>query len=177
MSPDGEFLDARTVRFERLLPGPIELVWDFLTQPKHLATWLAEADFDTRPGGAVELRFTLSVAPEDAGVTCKGVVRRCEPPRHLSFTWREGGSGAPELGPESEVSFDLAPQGGEVLLVLTHRRLPSDELPGFGGGWHAHLDYLAARMSGAAVEPYVPLFQRLRPLYVAKIAAGKERSA
>ena len=41
-------------------------------------------------------------------------VTRCDPPRVLSYTW----------GEHSEVTFELSPQGDDVLLVLTHRRLP-----------------------------------------------------
>lgn len=32
-----------TVRFERLLPGPIERVWSYLTEGSLLTTWLAES--------------------------------------------------------------------------------------------------------------------------------------
>jgi hypothetical protein len=34
---------AQSVRFERLLPGPIERVWDYLTKPDLQRTWLAES--------------------------------------------------------------------------------------------------------------------------------------
>lgn len=41
-------IDPQTVRFERLLPGPIERVWEYLTKPDLQKSWLAEsaADFD-----------------------------------------------------------------------------------------------------------------------------------
>ena len=32
MNDYGELLDENTVRFERLLPGPIERVWSYLTE-------------------------------------------------------------------------------------------------------------------------------------------------
>jgi hypothetical protein len=34
---------SQSVRFERLLPGPIERVWDYLTKPDLQRTWLAES--------------------------------------------------------------------------------------------------------------------------------------
>jgi uncharacterized protein YndB with AHSA1/START domain len=40
MADLGQVIDGDAVRFERLLPGLIERVWDFLTKPEHLATWL-----------------------------------------------------------------------------------------------------------------------------------------
>ena len=48
---DGEILDAGTIRFERLLPGPIERVWAFLTESEKRKLWLAAGDFELRPGG------------------------------------------------------------------------------------------------------------------------------
>ena len=32
MSGHGELLDENTVRFERLLPGPIDRIWQYLTE-------------------------------------------------------------------------------------------------------------------------------------------------
>lgn len=81
------------------------------------------------PGGRVELHFRhADLSPEAEGVPSKykscedgagftGWVRRCEPPRLLSHTWAE------RPGKDSEVTFELTPQGEEVLLVLTHRGL------------------------------------------------------
>ena len=53
---NGTLVDSTTVRFERLLPGPIERVWDHLTRPELLSTWLCKtASMDVRSGGRVEL--------------------------------------------------------------------------------------------------------------------------
>ena len=41
MSHYGERIGKTTVRFERLLPGPIERVWEYLTDSDRRATWLA----------------------------------------------------------------------------------------------------------------------------------------
>jgi hypothetical protein len=53
-----------TVEMERLLPGPIEQVWDYLTKPELLATWLGDAN----PGTNHE-------------------IKRCEPPAMLEYAW------------------------------------------------------------------------------------------
>ena len=45
------------VRIERLRPGPIERVWDYLVDPRLRATWLAAGAFEPRVGGTVELAF------------------------------------------------------------------------------------------------------------------------
>lgn len=41
MSDYGEVVEPGTVRIERLLPGPIERVWAYLTDVDKRATWLA----------------------------------------------------------------------------------------------------------------------------------------
>ena len=38
---EGEIIDTQTVRFERLLPGPIERVWAYLTESEKRRKWLA----------------------------------------------------------------------------------------------------------------------------------------
>ena len=44
MNRYGERIDASTVRFERLLPGPIERVWEYLSNGTKRATWFAGGD-------------------------------------------------------------------------------------------------------------------------------------
>jgi len=41
MSEFGVLTEARTIRFQRLLPGPIERVWAFLTESDKRGRWLA----------------------------------------------------------------------------------------------------------------------------------------
>jgi hypothetical protein len=81
---------AGSVRFERLLPGPIEHVWDYLTKPDLQRTWLAESAADI-----------CDVTP-------------CQPLRSLEYSMRDS----------SVVSLELESRGSNVLLILTHRRLP-----------------------------------------------------
>ncbi len=72
MSDLGTIVDPHTIRFVRDLLGPIGLVWDHLTKPELLATWLARGEFDPRVGvGLLELRFDVDEVPE----TCNGGCR------------------------------------------------------------------------------------------------------
>ena len=41
-------MTATTVEMERLLPGPIERVWEHLTQPELLASWLGDTNREIR---------------------------------------------------------------------------------------------------------------------------------
>ena len=54
MNDYGTITEAGTVRLERLLPGPIERVWAYLTESDKRAKWLAYGDMDLRPGGEME---------------------------------------------------------------------------------------------------------------------------
>lgn len=178
MNDFGTVLDAATVRFERLLPGPIERVWAYLTESDKRAKWLAAGPMDLTPGGRVELTFRnseLSGAWEPApdkykdhenGVGFTARILRCEPPRLLSHSW--GGN----PGEESEVTYELFPRGDEVLLVLTHRRLSSrDGLLSVSGGWHTHLDILRDLLNGEAPKPFWSTHARLESEYERRLGA------
>jgi uncharacterized protein YndB with AHSA1/START domain len=148
MSDLGTIVDATTVRFERLLPGPVERVWAYLTESQRLATWLGAGTIDLRAGG--EVCFELIDHPR-----ALGNVVRCEPPRVLSYTW----SG------ESVVTFALEPRGGWVLLTFTHEHLPVDDLNRIAAGWHALLAGLAAHLNGEEPRPSMAVFDEVRASY------------
>ena len=97
-------------RIERVLPGPIEKVWEHLTDPRRVRGWLGNditSDDDDVPssvGAAVTLRL------ED-GEVVKGTVERREPPHVIAYRWAEG-----------SLSFELVPRGEDVVLVLTRTK-------------------------------------------------------
>lgn len=175
LQADGEVIDTHTVRFQRLLPGPIERVWAYLTESEKRKLWLAAGEFDLRPGGKTTLFFqhkNLSAKsgtpPEqyrkmdEEGGGFDGKVLRCEPPRLLVITWGEKQS--------SEVTFELTPQhDGQVLLTLTHRRLGKDEMLLVGPGWHTHLDILSDRLSGREPENFWAAFEQWKAHYENKL--------
>ena len=174
----GVVTEAGTVRFERLLPGPIERVWAYLTDSEKRGTWLATGLLEQRVGGKVELRFhhvDLSPVKEETparykemecGVTTTGQVTRCDPPRLLSFTW----GGLPAKG--SETTFELTPRGDKVLLALTHRRLANRaDMLSVSGGWHTHLAILADNLNGVTPRPFWSTHTRLAAEYERLIAA------
>src|SRR5882757_8162576 len=111
MNNDGQFGKVPMVRFERLLPGPIERVWEFLVDTNRLSGWFGEGTIEPRVGGAVRIM----------GGNIRGVVTRWTPPRRLTYTWNVFAPGENESSyPESYVNFELEPRGDEVLLILTH---------------------------------------------------------
>jgi uncharacterized protein YndB with AHSA1/START domain len=176
MSDHGVIVDSGTVRFERLLPGPIERVWSYLTESEKRQTWLAAGEMELRVGGRVEHVFDnarLSVEgdgppPKYAEHTgesrMRGTITAYDPPRLLAYTWNEAGDD------ESEVTFELTPRGSKVLLALTHRRLGDrDAVVSVSGGWHAHLGILAERLAGQEPASFWSTHTRLEAEYEERI--------
>ncbi|WP_158046393.1 SRPBCC family protein [Skermanella pratensis] len=172
--PDGmgTVVEPGAIRFERLLPGPIERVWAYLTESEKRGQWLASGEMEPRAGSAFSLHFDNSgLSPQrvptperfrryDTGITTSHEVTRCEPPHVLAFTWG-GGTEEP-----SEVTFELAREGEGVRLVLTHRRLPdAPSLTNVGAGWHSHLAILADKLSGRTPPSFWTLFDKLEAVY------------
>ncbi len=176
MSNYGVVTEAGTVRLERLLPGPIERLWAYLTEPEKRAKWLAGGPMELRVGGAVELRFhhadlsAEKAVPErykkmERGHTMSGRVTRCEPPRLLSYTWGDTSEEA------QEVTFELAPRGADVLLVVTHRRLPDRKgMVSVASGWDAHVGILEDVLNGREPRGFWSTHARLEKEYEKRIA-------
>ncbi|MCC6143232.1 MAG: SRPBCC family protein [Candidatus Hydrogenedentes bacterium] len=124
MDEYGKVIGPGMVRIERMLPGPIERVWAYLTESEKRGQWLAEGEMEPRVGSTVELSFdhgSLSSEKETPepfkdheGAKGTEHITRWEPPHVLGLTW----------GP-SEVTFELREAGDKVRLVLTHQKLPN----------------------------------------------------
>ncbi|MCL1633863.1 SRPBCC family protein [Luteimonas sp. SX5] len=177
MNDHGIVTAPGTLRIERLMPGPIERLWAYLTEPEKRRAWLAGGDMQLRPGGEVELVFRNSELTDGddrpppkyekyAGESrMRGRIVACEPPRLLSYTWGEGGDNV------SEVSFELTPRADKVLLVVTHRNLATrDDMLSVAGGWHAHLGILDDRLNGREPAGFWRTHARLEAEYERRIA-------
>jgi len=172
----GEVLASDTIRFERLLPGPIERVWEYLTDGDKRGKWLARGRIELKPGGPGEFLFKHSELSAEktpparykdmeGGKTMPLRVLRAEAPRLLAISW--GG----EPGGESEVVFELTPKGDKVLLVLTHKRLASRAaMKSVAGGWHAHLGVLEDNLAGRAPRGFWTTYEQLAAEYKRRLA-------
>jgi uncharacterized protein YndB with AHSA1/START domain len=163
--------EAGTVRLERMLPGPIERVWAYLTESDKRGKWFASGPMELRTGGKLEFHFHNSkLAPDGEptperfkqyeGMTSNGRVTGCEPPHLLRFTWSD------EPGDESEVTFELSRRDQEVLMVLTHRRLANrKEMVSVASGWHVHVGVLIDQLKGHEPQPFWSKIERLEAEY------------
>jgi len=165
----GTLIEPATVRIQRLLPGSIERVWEYLTVSDLRRRWLASGEMTLAAGAPFTLTWRNDEISDPAGERPDGIggehsmasrIVEVDPPRRLVFTW-DGGA---------EVTVELAPQGRDTLLVVTHRRLPDRaQLCGVSAGWHAHLDVLDAVLRGARPGPFWDDWRRLRAEYETRI--------
>lgn len=159
-----------TVRIQRLLPGPVERIWAYLTDGELRRQWLAAGDMEMQVGTPFQLTWRNDELSDPPGTRPEGFseshtmdsrITELDPPRRLAFTWRGG-----------EVAFDLEPRGEQVLLTVLHSGI-SDRanMLMIGAGWHMHLDTLVARANGDAPEPFWDGWVRLRAAYERRIPA------
>lgn len=175
----GTLTASDTIRFERLLPGPIERVWAFLVDPDKRALWLAGGPMTLASGGDVELQFhNAELSRDDDRAPEKyrdyensgevfGQIVECSPPHLLAFTWSDmPGEPEPE---DSEVRFELESRDGKVLLSLTHTRLRANELLSVAGGWHTHLGILEDILTGHEARPFWRTHTRIEAEYAERL--------
>ena len=172
-APDayGTLIEPATLKLQRLLPGPIERVWAYLAQSDLRRQWLAAGDMDMKVGAPFELVWRNDELTDPSGQRPDEVseehrmqsrILELDPPRKLSFAWRDSG----------DVSFELEPQGNDVLLTVIHRRLPDRETTQWvATGWHSHLDMLVARLTSKNPGPFWDGFTRLLAEYDRRLPA------
>jgi len=168
MTDMGKILNSHTVQFERLLPGPIERVWDYISTPAGITAWLCpNTTVELRSDGRINLNFGDHPDPETgATYNVRGTISECEPPRLLAYSWFETSSDV-----TSTVRFELESRGDQVLLVLTHSRLSPEFMYKVGPGWHAHLNQFAAILKGETAPEFWSDFNDLAKKYAPLIAA------
>jgi uncharacterized protein YndB with AHSA1/START domain len=172
-TPDnfGTLIEPATLKIQRLLPGPIERIWAYLTDSDLRRKWLASGDMQMKAGAPFELVWRNNELTDPPGERPPGFsgehrmssrIVEVDPPHKLTFTWGESG----------EVTFELAPAGDRVLLTVIHRRLPDRNMTLMvGAGWHMHLDILAARATGTEPEPFWDGWSRLKKEYDRRVPA------
>jgi len=157
MKLDGEFMRLPAVRFERLLPGPIERVWIHLTQCDKLAPWYG-------PTGVIEPREGGRVEFMDGQV--RGVVTQWRPPTRLAYSWNVFAQGLSKSAhPQSYVHFDLAAAGAAVRLTLAHLPVLERFEAQNAMGWHTYLDMLRVKLLGDEVQAREVYMEKNAGLY------------
>jgi uncharacterized protein YndB with AHSA1/START domain len=161
----GTLIEPATLKMQRLLPGPIERIWAYLTESDKRRKWLAAGKMELKVGAPFELVWRNDELTDPPGERPAGFgdehrmqsrITEIDPPRKLCFAWKDSG----------DVSIELEAKGNEVLLTLIHRRLPNrSTMLGVSTGWHVHLDLLVARARGEEPPPFWDGFAKLRKEY------------
>ncbi|MCG7392750.1 SRPBCC family protein [Microvirga sp. ACRRW] len=166
-TPDryGTLIEPATLQIQRVLPGPIERIWDYLTKSDLRRQWLASGEMELKVGAPFEFVWRNDELSHPSASRPEGFpeeqrmqsrITDLDPPHKISFAW--SGSG--------DVSIELEPIGTKVLLTLIHRRLPDRAtMLMVGAGWHMHLDILDARASDREPHPFWSGWLSLRDEY------------
>lgn len=167
----GVLTEPATLTIQRLLPGPVERIWAYLTQGDLRRQWLAAGEMEMTLGAPLELVWRNDELSDPPGRRPPGFpeehrlqsrITELDPPRKLAITWGNTGG----------VSFELEPRGDRVLLTVVHRRLPDrSTMLNVSAGWHMHLDTLVALAEGRAPEPFWEGWSRLKEDYDGRLPA------
>ena len=135
-----------TLHITRIIPAPVEKVWDAWTRPELLAKWSAPEgvehiayDVDLRVGGA----YTLVMrTPEGGTHTAVGTYREIDAPHRLVYTW-DWVEEDYRMGVDTIVTVELRPAGEATEVILTHDLFPAPEATqGHNEGWTSCLNRL-----------------------------------
>ncbi len=167
----GILTEPATLTIQRLLPGPIERVWTYLTESELRRQWLAAGEMEMKVGAPFEFVWRNDELTDPPGQRppghsgehrMQGHITALDPPNKLSISWGSTGG----------VSFTLEPRGKDVLLTVTHHRVTDRAiLLKVSAGWHMHLDVLMARMMGKNPTPFWDGFSRLQTEYERRMSA------
>lgn len=117
-------------------------VWDYLTKPELLSTWLMDNDFIPIAGHKFHFR-------DSSKMDCKhGGIAYCEvleviPYKHLSYSWKSGNRNG-EITVDSVVVWTLTEKDGGTELQLQHGGFTLlEDLILHTNGWNTIINRLA----------------------------------
>lgn len=135
------------ISLERVVPGPIEAVFDAWLDPSMLKQWMASAPGKSVPVAEVDPvvggRFTIVMRSGDNETSHDGVYQMIDRPNQLAFTWNSKYAGTDTL---VTINFTkLSEKSTKV--ALRHERFATDDAAQkHNGGWNPILDSLVRVM-------------------------------
>jgi uncharacterized protein YndB with AHSA1/START domain len=152
-----------TLRYERQLSHPREVVWKAITDPKELVGWMnTKAVIDGRNGGTIDFVNTVS------GFHTTGLILAWNPQRVFEHEWHIAPNPSlPSGEPEAVIHWELKQDGdsNNTLLTLTHSSLTKLTSLRFAPGWHAYLDRLEASLNNEVPPDWMQRFAEVKKLY------------
>jgi uncharacterized protein YndB with AHSA1/START domain len=150
-----------TLKFERRLSHPRDIVWKAIADPKEIFRWLPDYKGTFDNGGAIDLVNTVT------GSHVTGDILVCDLHRVFEYEWHISPNPMfPHGEPESVIRWELKQDGhSNTLLTLTHRDLTKSTTLLFAPGWHAYLDRLEAILNSQVPPDYARRFAEVKELY------------
>lgn len=144
---------TQTVILDRDLPGPIDRVWRYITEPDLMETWLGRGEI-----GAVGAPVRIEqgeASPYQSPFTILGEVLINDPPHVLEYTWQPS-----EEERVSIVRFELREEGDGVRLRIAHSRLLDSDISLVRAGWLTHTEFMLDKLLGRESEPFMDRFRQ-----------------
>jgi uncharacterized protein YndB with AHSA1/START domain len=152
-----------TIKFERRLSHPREIVWKAITDQKEIFRWLPDykGTFDGYNGGAIDLVNTVS------GSQVTGHVLVSDPQRIFEHEFHIAPSQMFSHGePESVIRWELKQAGDSgTLITVTHSHLTKSTALLLAPGWHAYVDRLEAILNNQVPPDWARRFAEVKGLY------------
>ncbi|MDN5847575.1 MAG: SRPBCC domain-containing protein [Candidatus Nitrosocosmicus sp.] len=154
-----------TIKFERRLKHPKELVWKAITDQREIFRWLPDykGTFDGYKGGTIDLLNVVS------GSHVTGNIRVCDLHRVFEHEWFIAPNQMFTHGePESVIRLELKQNDGstsDTLLIMTHNCLTKSTALTLAPGWHAYLDRLEAILDNQVPPNWAHRFAEVKELY------------
>jgi len=179
MDSYGQQIDHQTVQFVRVLPGPIERIWEYLWDGKKRGEWFAGGTMPTTPGEHFGMYLKHSdLSPNKApppaelaeldkvGHHSRNVLLACEPPHRLVFRFGPGAHSAEDSTVEFLLSQEGDPADNRVRLTLNHREIPDRQYAvDVSGGWHSYLAILQDKAEGRTPPAFWDVWRQCGGLY------------
>ena len=142
---------VRSIRMERELDAPRELVYKAWTDPAQFAVWfgghqarLEDVVMDVRTGGAWSARMVL---PGGHEIRWAGEFVELDEPSRIVLTLTD----APEEDPGEPLTVDLEDLGGRTRMVVVQRgnELTEEQYAQAQAGWEHFFDVMAELLAGS----------------------------
>jgi uncharacterized protein YndB with AHSA1/START domain len=151
-----------TLKYERRLAHPREVIWKAITDPKELEMWFNnKAVIDGRNGGMIDF------VTGPAGFRTTGRILVWDPPRVFEHEWHTAPHPQlPDGEVEAVIKWELVRDGdSSTILTLTFSRLTKPTALGFAPGMHAFLDRLAAQLDHRALPDWKEQYDAVKGFY------------
>ncbi|CAM4515718.1 MAG: SRPBCC family protein [Paenibacillus macerans] len=137
-----------TIKVEAIVHAPVESVWEYWTEPKHITKWNQASDDWHTPYAENDLRaggkFVSRMEAKDGsfGFDFGGVYDEVNMNESISYT----------LGDGRKVKIDFIRQGDDTKIIEVFEAEETNAIEMQQAGWQAILDNFKKYAEGAKVE-------------------------